>query len=115
MIELLDLVLRCEGLGSTESAANVVEAVDIELRGEEGRIRYPQTLYTDIFFRNGGWRNLSGIEVDDRTIRARFTLNPLNRPSLEIDRVSGAVIIRAMSGTGFRGECRPVDLNERRF
>ena len=108
------LELRCPGVGSTLNAANVVDVVSFRIEGDRVSVRYPQALYTDVLFRRE-WRELSDVVMDDRFIRGRFTLNPINRPTVEIDRASGAVTIRALQGQGFRGECSAIDPSARRF
>lgn len=115
MLQTAPLELTCNGFGSTETAANVVETVNVTVDGETARIRYPQSLYLGMPWQRPEWREMSNVTVDDRFIRARFSLNPLNRPSVVIDRATGTITIQALGGTGFRGECVAVDQAQRRF
>jgi hypothetical protein len=61
-----------------------------------------------------GWWELSELSVSADTITARFRLNPLNKPTIRIDRSTGDIDLSGL-GMGFRGVCERQDRTERRF
>ena len=48
------------------------------------------------------------VRITDDEIKGKFILNPLNQPSVKIDRYSGVIYITGLSQT-FNGECSKVE------
>ena len=48
------------------------------------------------------------VRITDNEIKGKFILNPLNQPSVKIDRYSGMIYITGLSQT-FNGECSKVE------
>ncbi len=135
----VDLLLRCDGTathtatdttyanasnnsGDTASA-NVTsyrkehfsERVLLDLKPDGGRVRVPRSMVPPL--NSGGkegWWALSEVNTSESSITARFRLNPINKPTIRIDRSTGDI---DMSGFGmtFRGTCEPQDRTERKF
>ena len=59
-----------------------------------------------------GWWDIDELLVGHNEIRGRFRLNALNRPTLNIDRRSGAITVEGM--IAFNGRCE-MDSGHRRF
>ncbi len=51
---------------------------------------------------------LRKVRITDNEIKGKFILNPLNQPSVKIDRYSGMIYITGLSQT-FNGECSKVE------
>ena len=51
---------------------------------------------------------LRKVRITDNEIKGKFILNPLNQPSVKIDRYSGMIYITGLSRT-FSGECSKVE------
>lgn len=136
----LDLHLQCDGIatfpesqsttasawgssgGYASGAATTVrrgsapDRVLVALAGEDGRVRLPRSMVPTV---NGGgedgWWPLNELEVTDSQITGRFRLNPFNRPSVRIDRITGSIEIQGSFKLSFRGDCVPIDATQRRF
>uniref|UniRef100_B0T389 Secreted protein n=1 Tax=Caulobacter sp. (strain K31) TaxID=366602 RepID=B0T389_CAUSK len=135
----LDLLLRCDGVathtatdtatintsnddGDTASANATTyrkerfsERVLLDLKDNGSRIRVPKSLVPPL--NSGGkdgWWSLSAVNASAESITARFRLNPINKPTIRIDRSTGDI---DMSGFGmtFRGTCDRQDRAERKF
>jgi len=78
--------------------------VQIELRGDEGRIHLPKKLIppTNSGGSNGWWP-LSDIRMTPETIKAHYRMNSMNKPKVEIDRRRGRIKIEGIET--FKGEC----------
>ncbi|HPV69409.1 MAG TPA: hypothetical protein PLU56_14090 [Sphingorhabdus lacus] len=78
--------------------------VQIELHDDWGRIHLTGKLIPTIHSGgNNGWWELDNVHVGPDTITARYRLNGLNKPRLEINRRTGRMKIDGQ--TKFRGEC----------
>jgi hypothetical protein len=62
-----------------------------------------------------GWWSLADFRLNDTEIQGKFRLNPLNKPTLRVDRVSGDIEIQGSFKLSFRGNCTVQDAAERRF
>lgn len=88
-------------------------AVNVSIHGEEGRIRIPKQLVPPLHSGGSdGWWDIDDLVVGHDDIRGRFRLNGLNRPSLMIDRRSGAIVVDGL--IKFNGRCES-DGGHRRF
>ncbi|MCX9147459.1 hypothetical protein [Erythrobacter sp. WG] len=86
--------------------------VQVELHDDWGRIHLTGKLVPAIHSGgNNGWWELENVHVGPDTITARYRLNGLNKPRIEIDRRSGR--IKIMGATTFRGECEQGNWGER--
>ena len=86
--------------------------VQIELHDDWGRIHLTGKLIPAVNSGgNKGWWELDSIHVGTDTITARYRLNGLNKPKVEIDRRSGRIKIDGIEK--FRGECEQGTWGER--
>lgn len=100
---------------TTEGRARVQERVEISFNDSRSRIRLPSSMLPSIRGRSDdGWRAMSNIVISDDLITGRVSFNFLDKPSIRIDRITGTVEIRGLD-TSFVGDCRPIDISERRF
>lgn len=78
--------------------------VQVELHDDWGRIHLTGKLVPPIHSGgSNGWWELENVHVGPDTITARYRLNGLNKPRVEIDRRSGRIRIDGIEK--FRGEC----------
>lgn len=78
--------------------------VQVELHDDWGRIHLTGSLIPPINNGgNNGWWDLENVHVGPDTITARYELNGLNKPRVEINRRSGTIRINGIES--FRGEC----------
>lgn len=86
--------------------------VQVELHDDWGRIHLTGKLIPTIHSGgNNGWWELENVHVGPDTITARYRLNGLNKPRVEIDRRSGRIKIDGIEK--FRGECEQGNWGER--
>ena len=78
--------------------------VQVELHDDWGRIHLTGKLVPPIHSGgSNGWWELENVHVGPDTITARYRLNGLNRPQVEINRRTGRIKIDGIEK--FRGEC----------
>jgi hypothetical protein len=78
--------------------------VQVELHDDWGRIHLTGKLVPPIHSGgSNGWWDLENVHVGPDTITARYRLNGLNKPRVEINRRSGRIKIDGIEK--FRGEC----------
>jgi hypothetical protein len=78
--------------------------VQVELHDDWGRIHLTGKLVPPIHSGgSNGWWELENVHVGPDTITARYRLNGLNRPRVEINRRTGRIKIDGIEK--FRGEC----------
>jgi len=88
-------------------SANAILRIRINAEGA-GEIRVPSELTP--LLRSGskdGWRPFNELTLSDNEIRGRFTLNPLNKPRVLVDRRTGDIELTGWGG-GFTGNCERV-------
>lgn len=86
--------------------------VQVELHDDWGRIHLTGKLVPSIHSGgNNGWWDLENVHVGPDTITARYRLNGLNKPRVEINRRSGRIKINGIEK--FRGECEQGGWGER--
>lgn len=91
------------------------EIVTLTLRDQDSRIRVPSSMTPSLRGRSDdGWRPIQELSVTDTLITGRFSFNPINKPSIRIDRITGIIEIKSLNGS-FVGECQPVSIENRRF
>jgi hypothetical protein len=87
--------------------------VQVELHDDWGRIHLTGKLVPAIHSGgDNGWWDLDDVHVGRDTITARYRLNGLNKPRVEIDRRSGRIKINGVEK--FRGECDQGTWGDRR-
>lgn len=84
------------------------EEVLIELSGDSGRVRIPQTMLPLIRGGDGGWMQLRNISVTPTEITASATINLFNRARLRINRITGIMSMSVLRGR-FDGRCEAYD------
>ncbi|MFN3837406.1 MAG: hypothetical protein ACK4MI_06785 [Brevundimonas sp.] len=102
--------------GTETSQRDYSAAVTIQIDGDQGRIRLPETMLPDLH--SGGdsqhWWTLRDISVGPNEIRAHYRLNFANSPDIMIDRRTGDLTISGLA-SDFTGSCQRVDPDQRRF
>jgi hypothetical protein len=117
MLEAIAIYLLCAGGGAHEAGDGATvsatgrlgsrDEVQVEIVGDRGRIRVPDRLKPSRRSGGGdGWWKLTGLDIGEDEIRGRIPLNPIDRPRLRIDRLSGHISIRGRGGN-FDGTCEP--------
>ena len=79
------------------------------ISGRSGRVYLPRSLRPPI--RTGGdegWWTFQSLEVDDKRIIARISLNFINKPKIVVDRHTGDVDVSGFA-EDFSGTCVKVD------
>lgn len=84
------------------------DQVDIEMNGNEGRIRFPKAMTPIIRGGKNGWFKLRDLDRSGRAITASIGINFINRPKLHIDRVTTVINITGMGGD-YTGQCKKVE------
>lgn len=88
-------------------------SVTIDIDGARGRIRPAKNMLPPIHSQSdGGWYEISNLDIGRDMIRGQFKLNGANRPKMTIDRRAGRIIIDGL--TKFSGTCDPLD-GDRKF
>ena len=79
----------------------------VEISGTKGRLQWTDGLI---------WRPILDLEVGDTEIRGRYRVTAMNKPTVKIDRTTGAVAIHTSGGI-YAGTCAPDlrDPEERKF
>lgn len=78
--------------------------VQIDIRGDEGRIHLSEKMIPPLHSGGSdGWWPLQNLSLTADRITARYKLNGLNTPEINIDRRSGFLEIKGM--TPFSGKC----------
>ncbi|WP_426046068.1 hypothetical protein [Brevundimonas sp. TWP3-1-2b1] len=104
------LVLVCYGVSSA-GGGQARQRMDVEVVEEVVRVRLPTGIIYQIAGRGeaDGWRTLNDVEISDREIRGRASLNWINRPLVVINRMTGTVDVTGGDVVGgpatFTGEC----------
>lgn len=134
----LDLHLRCDGVATypemqstsasvhgdvslnasstTVVAGRVQDRMLLEVTDGGARVRLPRAMIPPINSGgNDGWWQLADLTVGDTEIGGRFRLNPFNKPTVRVDRVTGAIEVQGSFKLSFRGTCSVADPVERRF
>ena len=84
------------------------DLVNVEVRGNEGRIRVPRTMLPTFHGGNDGWFRLSNLRITADEITAKASVNFMNRPNVRIDRIAGTITISGAAGH-FSGQCEAYD------
>lgn len=84
------------------------DAVRIEIAGEGGRIRIPQTMLPPLRGGKNGWMTLRNVQAGLDEITAVATINLFNKAKLRIDRITGTLSMTVLQGQ-FAGQCQAYD------
>lgn len=90
------------------------DQVDVEINGDQGRIRLPRVVLPPIRGGKNGWFELRGLRSSERTIEGSAAINFINKPKVHIDRVTGTISINGMNGS-FVGRCEAIEAAPRKF
>lgn len=88
--------------------ADFADAVRIEIAGEGGRVRIPQTMLPPIRGGKNGWMTLRKVQATPDEITAVATINLFNKAKLRIDRIAGTLSMTVLQGE-FSGKCQAYD------
>ena len=125
----LDLNLLCKGDGSRKTGTgtgftlnkDVDGSVIVSLKKNRGEIQIPAALLPGfnrtINFLKKDKKNkfkLYNIKSSESEIKANFKLNPVNKPSVKIDRYTGVLYIEGL-GLTFNAECKKYEKKEKKF
>lgn len=101
------------GTVSGNRTQDYIEQLDVEIFGNEGRIRLPRITLPPIRGGKGGWFELGDLELSERAITARAKINFVNKPKVYIDRMTGTISINGMNGN-YIGRCEAVEADTKR-
>lgn len=82
--------------------------VRVDLAGDGGRVRIPQTMLPPIRGGKDGWFDLRKVSASADEITAVATINALNKAKLRIDRLTGTLSMTVLKGQ-FLGQCQAYD------
>ncbi|WP_300116622.1 hypothetical protein [Sphingobium sp.] len=76
-----------------------------------GRIKLPAKLIPPIHSRgtNDGWWDVYAVSIQPDHVSGEYRLNGLNKPRIQINRMSGQISIKGTGDYAFRGTCDTVD------
>ena len=96
---------RYEPMQRMESGTEQFQTgVQFDFRGNTGRVHLTGKMVPPLNSGgNDGWWPLEDVQMGPERITARYRINALNRPQVEIDRQTGMVEIK--SSPGFSGRC----------
>ena len=106
------------GSATAYSRAQSPDRLVIEIDQQGSRIRVPTTIIPPLHGGGkDGWWTLTDVNISDSEISGRFSLNPINKPRVRIDRRTGDLSIEGFGKTGFRGACEKFEPSpaERKF
>jgi len=95
--------------------------VSVNLAKGDNWIEIPSTLMSGINRMSNTFKkqknnkfDLYDLDVSEEEIIGKFKLNFLNKPSIKIDRYSGTMFFDGL-GVSFNGECKKVELENKKF
>lgn len=103
--------------GFTHRAVEVPRRVSLAFEGETARIRMPRAMLPTFGPKTqDGWLQLSEVQITDRQLAGKVTLNAFNKPTVKIDRTTGDIEIRSLL-LAYSGACErgPDDPEARKF
>jgi hypothetical protein len=104
------------GFATTTGIQQVAGTAAVSLAGGSGRVRVPRSIVPPIHSGDrDGWWELYDVKETETEITARFRLNPLNKPRVTINRLTGAIEMAGAFQFAFAGTCRPAQVAERLF
>ena len=84
------------------------DQVNVEIVGEEARIRMPRTMLPPLHGGEDGWMKVKKLEINEREITGSVAVNFINSPKLRIDRMTGTISLNGKSGD-YSGRCQSYD------
>jgi hypothetical protein len=101
--------------GFTTRTRETADVLTVELHDSGGRIQVPRAMLPPIHGPGkNGWWDLDELQVNDREITGRYSVNVLNVPRVRIDRQTGTITIDGHS-ENYRGSCEVADPAARKF
>lgn len=90
-------------------------SVILQIRNDVGWIQIPETILPPIKSKKPGNKyELKKINISDDLITAKFSLNIVNNPKMQIDRYTGVMSFKGL-GISFNGNCKKTDLSKKKF
>jgi hypothetical protein len=104
------LNLVCESLDPDQR-------VFVSIEGAEGQIKVPRSRDPIIATSSeDGWRPMKELRITDTEISGKFSYSLMSHPLVQIDRITGNIEVSSkIGGYGFRGTCKPLDTQDRKF
>lgn len=84
------------------------DQLQLWIEGDEGMARMPRAMLPPIHGGSDGWFKIKSIKVSENEITGSISVNPLNHPKLELDRLTGTVTLSGKAGE-FNGHCAKFD------
>lgn len=84
------------------------DQVNVNIQGDESRIRMPRAMLPPIRGGEGGWFKLKALKISENEITGSVAVNAINNPKLRIDRLTGAISVSGKAGD-YAGRCEPYD------
>lgn len=81
------------------------DRVEVRIAGSQGRIRLPGMMLSSSQDGDDGWFELGNLELTDGAITGSASVNLMSRPTVRIDRDTGAIRINGRSAS-YRGICQ---------
>lgn len=99
------------GLASAGREVATPDEFRVRIEGGNGRVAPPPSL---VPFITGpglgdGWWGLKDVTVSDSRIIGTYSHSLIYSPRVTIDRLTGAIEVRALAGAEFSGVCEPAD------
>ena len=90
-------------------------SVILQIKNDAGWIQIPETILPPIKSKKPGNKyELKKINISDDLITAKFSLNVVNNPKMQIDRYTGTMSFKGL-GISFNGNCKKIDLSKKKF
>jgi len=95
--------------------ASEADQLTVKIYGSDVSVQLPDSMIPVLHMgdSDGRW-SLYDVHINDNLISGRFRVNPLNKPTLVIDRTTGHIQIQGFA-SGFQGTCSPYTPGEAKF
>ena len=101
-----------KGINTRESS---YASITLSINDDNGWIQIPETILPPIKSKKPGNKyELKKIKISEGLITAKFSLNVLNNPKMQIDRYTGVMSFKGL-GISYNGNCKKVDLSKKKF
>ncbi|KAB7645563.1 hypothetical protein [Polymorphobacter fuscus] len=101
--------------GRTKQSSTLVDnlksfsgEVKVEIVDGAGRAYLPRAFLPALTRGKDGWFDLKNLSETDKAVTAKIAVGMMNRPNLQIDRLTGSIAVDGSMGN-FAGHCRPYD------
>lgn len=107
----LQVHLVCDGTGTYQAddgtERTIPAQVFVDIAGDSGRIKIPTIMIPVVHSGPADeWRAFNSISISEDVVKAKFTLNFLNKPRVNLDRQTGHIDMTGL-GVTFNGSCHP--------